>query len=52
MLLHGVARVLLLVFLGKYNEAVECHDKALEIDPNNDGAWNTKGLALYNLKIQ
>ena len=31
----------------KYNEAIQCYDKALEIDVNNANAWNNKGLSLY-----
>jgi tetratricopeptide (TPR) repeat protein len=33
---------------GKYDEAIECYDKALEIDPNNADAWNSKGMILGN----
>ncbi len=32
--------------LGKYNEAIECYDKSIEIDSNNPVVWNNKGLAL------
>jgi curved DNA-binding protein CbpA len=38
-----------LYFLGKYNEAIKCYDKAIEIDPNNPVVWNNKGLALNSL---
>jgi len=38
-----------LYFLGKYEEAIKCYDKAIEIDPNNSVVWNNKGLALYFL---
>ncbi|AEF95692.1 tetratricopeptide repeat protein [Methanotorris igneus] len=34
---------------GKYLEAIECYDKALEIEPDFVEAWNNKGLALYEL---
>jgi len=30
----------------KYSEAIECYDKALEIDPNYTLVWYYKGLAL------
>lgn len=32
---------------GKYAEAIECYDKAIEIAPNFTYAWYNKGLALY-----
>lgn len=35
--------------LGRYNEAVEYSDKALEIDPKNASAFNNKGNALLKL---
>ena len=38
-----------LYFLGKYDEAIKCYDRAITIDPNNPVLWNNKGLALYNL---
>jgi len=34
---------------GKYNEAIECYDKAIEIDPYHKEAWNGKGGALLAL---
>ena len=38
-----------LYFLGKYDEAIKCYDKVIEIDPNDADAWNNKGLALSSL---
>ncbi|CAD8129465.1 unnamed protein product [Paramecium sonneborni] len=35
--------------LKKYQEAIECYDKALLINPKNDQIWNNKGHALRNL---
>ena len=46
MLMHGIIKVLALYNLGKYEEAIKCYDKAIEIDPNYADAWNNKGLAL------
>ena len=28
--------------LGSYEEAIEAYDKALELDPTNEEAWNNK----------
>src|SRR3989339_803850 len=39
-----------LIKSNKYKEAIECFDKAIEIDPQNEGAWYNKGFALANLK--
>jgi tetratricopeptide (TPR) repeat protein len=36
--------------LGKYEEAMKCIDKALEIDPNNTYTWYEKGNALFGLR--
>ena len=38
-----------LYFQGKYDEAIECYDKAIEIDPDSSVVWNNKGLALNAL---
>src|SRR3989338_1518730 len=35
--------------LGKYQEAIACYDRAIEIDPRLVGAWNGKGVALGKL---
>ena len=34
----------------KYEKAIECYDKALEINPNYAEAWNNKGVALSKLR--
>jgi tetratricopeptide (TPR) repeat protein/energy-coupling factor transporter ATP-binding protein EcfA2 len=39
-----------LIELGKYEGAVRCFDKALEIDPSNTDAWYQKAYALIELK--
>ena len=36
-------------FLGKYEQAIEYYNKALEIDPKNGMIWTKKGVALNNL---
>jgi tetratricopeptide (TPR) repeat protein len=36
--------------LGKFDEAIKCYDRALEIDPNYAFAWNYKGITLYELR--
>jgi len=33
----------------KCEEAIECYEKAIEIDPNNAYSWKNKGLALQHL---
>ena len=38
-----------LYFEGKYDEAIACYDKAIEIEPDNPVVWNNKGLALNSL---
>jgi tetratricopeptide (TPR) repeat protein len=35
--------------LGKYEQAIECFDKAIKINPNEPKIWYTKGIALGNL---
>ena len=31
---------------GKLNEAIECYDKVIEINPEDEKAWNNKGITL------
>lgn len=35
-----------LVCLGKYEEAIQCYEQAIEIDPNDAVAWSNKGITL------
>ena len=35
--------------LGKDREALQCYDKAIELDPNYATAWGNKGLTLSGL---
>jgi len=35
--------------LSRFEEAVTCYDKALELNPAYANAWNNKGFSLYNL---
>jgi tetratricopeptide (TPR) repeat protein len=35
--------------LGKYNEAIQSYDTAIQIDPNYASAWYNKGVALEKL---
>jgi tetratricopeptide (TPR) repeat protein len=34
----------------KYEEAVECYNKVIKIDPKNTDAWNSKITALKKLR--
>ena len=38
-----------LIKSGRHQEALQCCDKALEIDPQNVRAWNNKGLTFGTL---
>ena len=38
-----------LISLGRFEEAIECLDKAIEINPMNEVTWNNKGNALSRL---
>ncbi|MGA9097973.1 MAG: tetratricopeptide repeat protein [Methanotrichaceae archaeon] len=38
-----------LYMLGRYSEAIDSCDKAINIEPTNARAWHTKGIALYRL---
>ena len=35
--------------LGRHEEALQCYNKAIELNPNYDAAWNNKGNTLENL---
>jgi tetratricopeptide (TPR) repeat protein len=35
--------------LGKYEEAIQCYDRAIEIEPNIAAVWHNKALCLQNL---
>ncbi|CAD8215553.1 unnamed protein product [Paramecium octaurelia] len=38
--------------LNKYQEAIECYDKAIAINPKFDNAWNNKGSQSLKIIIQ
>ncbi|SMH71415.1 tetratricopeptide repeat protein [Candidatus Nitrosotalea okcheonensis] len=40
----------LLLCMGKYEEALQCYDRILEISPSSKRAEGYKGLALFKLK--
>ena len=40
---------LTLINLNRFDESIECYDKALKINPRNVKAWNNKAFALHNL---
>ena len=35
--------------LGKYEEAIQCYDKALQLNPDDPITWSEKGLSLHYL---
>ncbi len=35
--------------LGRYQEAINCYDRVLELDPEDPDTWNNKGYALRKL---
>jgi Flp pilus assembly protein TadD len=45
----GTTKVLLFYSQGKYDEAIQAYNKAIEIDPQDAYAWNNKGVALKSL---
>ncbi|MEO1377327.1 MAG: tetratricopeptide repeat protein, partial [Cyanobacteria bacterium J06635_10] len=36
--------------LNRYEEAITCYDKVLEINPSLEYPWTSKGLALLDLR--
>jgi tetratricopeptide (TPR) repeat protein len=36
-------------FLGEYNKAIECFNKAIDLNPKSEKAWANKGNALIKL---
>ena len=46
MLMPTTTRVYRYIYLGNNDEAIECYDKALEINPQNADAYYKKGLSL------
>ena len=49
MLMHGRVQDLPLKHSGKYEEAIGCYEKALQINPESGEAWTNKGVALNEL---
>jgi Flp pilus assembly protein TadD len=35
--------------LGKYDEAITCDERALQLDPDNPGLWKNKAIHLKSL---
>ena len=46
--MHGIRRALL-NSIGRSIEAIECYNKALRINSNNESVLNNKGVSLYKL---
>lgn len=40
-----------LFFENRYEEAIECYDKAIQLEPNNVDVWFFKGYVLQKLKL-
>ena len=36
--------------MGKYDQAIECYDKAIALEPRDFAAWHNKGELLFSLK--
>lgn len=36
--------------IGKYDEAIKCYDKAIEINSEDVGAWNNEGICILNFQ--
>jgi CHAT domain-containing protein/ribosomal protein S16 len=36
--------------LGRYEDAIDCYDKAIEIKPDNYKAWGNRGITLHHLE--
>ena len=50
MLMPIITKVSSLSTIEKYAEAIECYDKALEINPQNADAYYNKGLSLSTIE--
>ena len=48
MLMHIITKAQALSTIEKYAEAIECYDKALEINPQNADAYYNKGSSIIN----
>ena len=49
MILLWSSKGVALIALGYYDEAIDCYDEAIRLDPNYTLAWNNKILALDSL---